>query len=92
MRFLSLLIVLLSFSCKEDCRICRTITETNITEAQMKCNGYANDHPLFIELSRSELGCLTEDEISNISQTKIVSGSTLCDDVQVITRIRRECD
>ncbi len=60
--FLFLLFV--TSSCKEECQTCTQVVTSNQEQAQLKCNGLANDYPNgFVEVGRENLGEFCGDDV-----------------------------
>lgn len=79
------LLAMIVTSC-DTCTECEIITESNVSEAERKCNGYANSYPNYtIVTSYTTSDCSQRGTIFNEYIKK------MCDGVTGITRSRVKC-
>lgn len=81
-------------SCSKDrCQDCTIITESSFEDANNKCQGFANNHPLFKVVDTINAGELCGDEITDTkSAVESTVNVVLCPGVTYTIRTRLECN
>lgn len=86
-------VLLLFWSCSEDCRTCVIVTESNLVEAQLHCQGLANSYPAMQVIDEENLGELCDNEIDDaIREINTSSTTEICNGVTATTRVIVRCN
>ncbi len=91
MRYLYFLSIFLLFSCskEEPCKQYSLVTESNETEANLKCRNLANSYPsVYKVISEVSIGCLTNDELTQAKKGESVVTQQVCNGVFITVRTK----
>jgi len=93
MKYIIILFALIFAACsKDECQTCKLVTESNVYEAQLKCDGLANNYPAFETLSSENLGCLDSTERTQAKKGESTVNKTECSGVTSTVRVRVVCN
>jgi hypothetical protein len=92
MKYLSIILLVIFFSCSKDekCKNYFLITESNAMEAELKCLGLASNLGRFEVIKREGIGCLTGSEAQEARKGAVSVTRQMCTGVIFTVRTRIE--